>query len=234
MTRRALPLPAALLWLTGCVVETSGPVHYEHSAFDRGQVETLRLNLVMGAGKLRIGSGTEKLLRADFGYNVPAWKPTIQFQNNYGQASMTISQPETHHVNVGRAEYTWDLALNRDVPLDLSLRFGAGEAKLDLGSLPLRGVRVDMGVGQVEMDLRGVPKQNYDVSINGGVGQATVRLPDDVGIVADAHGGIGEIHASGLHKDDSGRYVNEAYGTSKVTIHVTVNGGIGEIRLIAD
>jgi hypothetical protein len=234
MIRRALALAAGMLYLAGCTVETAGPVHHEYNAIDRGQVETLRLNLIMGAGELRVGSGTEKLIRADFGYNVPAWKPVVDFQSANGHGDMTIRQPETHHANFGHNEYNWDLRLNRDVPLDLSVHFGAGEAKLDLSGLMLRSVSVDMGVGQVDMDLRGFPKQDYDVSINGGVGEATVRLPADIGVVADAHGGIGEIQANGLRKESGGRYVNDAYGTAKVTVHVTVNGGVGSIRLIAE
>ncbi len=234
MICRTLALAAALSWLAGCTVETAGPVHHEYNSIDRGQVEYLHLNLIMGAGELRVGAGTEKLIRTDFGYNTPAWKPVVDFQSAGGRGEMTIRQPETHQANFGHNQYNWDLRLNRDVPLDLSVHFGAGEAKLDLGGLVLRSVNVDMGVGQVDMDLRGFPKQNYSVNINGGVGEATVRLPADVGLVADAHGGIGEIHTSGLRKQDGGRYVNDAYGTAKVTVHVTVNGGIGSIRLIAD
>jgi N-terminal domain of toast_rack, DUF2154 len=234
MTAKPLLLAATILSLAGCVVENAGPTHHEFSSFDRDKVETLRLNLVMGVGQLTVGAGTEKLVRADFGYSVPSWKPVVDFSTANGRGDMTIRQPETHHANFGHNEYRWDLLLNRDVPLDLSVHFGAGESKLDLGSLSLRSVSVDMGVGKVEMDLRGTPTKNYDVSINGGVGEATVRLPGDVGIVADAHGGIGDIHASGLRKEEGGRYVNDAYGAAKVTVHVTVNGGVGSIRLIAD
>jgi hypothetical protein len=234
MIRRSVPLLLGMLCLAGCMVETAGPVHHEYQAIDRDQIETLRLNLVMGAGELRVGSGTEKLVRADFGYNVPAWKPDFQFHSANGRGDLTIRQPETHRANFGHTEYQWALTLNREVPLDLSVHFGAGQAKLDLGGLSLRSVNVDMGVGQVDMDLRGLPKQDYDVRINGGVGEATVRLPADVGLVADAHGGIGEIQAHGLRKESGGRYVNDAYGSAKVTIHLTVNGGIGSINLIAD
>ena len=103
----------------------------------------------MGAGELRVGAGTEKLIRTDFGYNTPAWKPVVDFQSAGGRGEITIRQPETHQANFGHNQYNWDLRLNRDVPLDLSVHFGAGEAKLDLGGLVLRSVNVDMGVGQV-------------------------------------------------------------------------------------
>src|SRR5207248_4717108 len=168
-------------------------------AIDRDSAEGVGVQLRRGAGNLRIGSGTEKLVRADFDYNVPSWKPEVQ----YSGGVLRISQPEGRSTHFGNTKYEWDLRMNRDVMLDLNINFGAGEARLDLGTLTLRKVDVQMGVGSLEMDLRGNPKHNYDVSINGGVGEATVRLPADAGVYATASGGIGEISARGLHQDGS-------------------------------
>ena len=110
---------------------------------------------------------------------------------------------------------------------------GAGESRLDLGDLTLRRVNVEMGVGELRMDLRGAPKNDYSVYIRGGVGEATVYLPEGVGIEADVEGGIGGIHAPGLEKRD-GRYVNDSYGHAKTTVRLDIRGGIGAINLIAN
>src|SRR5258707_301992 len=83
-----------------------------------------------------------------------------------------------------------DVQLNTKVRLDLAVHFGAGQARLDLGSLQLRGVELEMGVGQLDLDLRGAPRHSYSVAIHGGIGEATVRLSADAGIYAEAHGGI--------------------------------------------
>ena len=83
------------------------------------------------------------------------------------------------------------------------------------------------------LDLRGQPKRDYDVSVSGGVGQATVYLPKNVGIEAEAHGGIGHIEVRGLEKHGN-VWQNSLYDTAKVTVRVKVQGGIGEIRIIAD
>jgi len=57
-----------------------------------------------------------------------------------------------------------------------------------------------------------------------------VRLPKNVGVIAQASGGIGSIRVHGL-KEEGGSYTNEAYGKSPATIHLKVEGGIGEIVL---
>ena len=220
-----------LLGLTGCVVvnDHTAPTEHDFRAIDRDASEIVRAHFKMGAGNLRIGSGTDKLMRADFDFNVPAWKPEVQ----YTAGVLRVSQPEGHSAQFGNSKYEWDVRLSRDVKLDLDVNFGAGEARLDLGSLSLRRVDVHMGVGSLQMDLRGSPKHSYDVSINGGVGEATVRLPSDVGIYAEARGGIGEISAHGLHQDGS-TYYNDAYRKSPVTIKLDIHGGIGSIKLISE
>jgi predicted membrane protein len=104
---------------------------------------------------------------------------------------------------------------------------------MNLGSLDLRSVRIEMGVGEVRVDLRGKPTRDYNVNIQGGVGQATVYLPRDVGVVAKAAGGIGNISVHGLEKR-GGQYINPAHENAPVTIHLNVEGGVGEINLIAE
>jgi predicted membrane protein len=104
---------------------------------------------------------------------------------------------------------------------------------MDLGGLALRHVDLQMGVGNLDMDLRGPVSHDYDVRIQGGVGNATVHLPADASVDAEASGGLGSIHASGLRKEGS-HYYNESYGKAKNTVRITVEGGIGNIRLIEE
>ena len=233
MDIRCLPLLAAALCLSSCVVYTTGPVRHNSRSVERDASERVHVDLHMGAGNLMIGGGARKLLNADFTYNVASWAPEVRYSSTGTNGNLTIRQPGQGHAQIGRTRYQWDLALNNDVPIDLSLHFGAGEARLDLSSLSLRSVEVHMGGGKLDMDLRGNPKHNYDVHVHGGIGEATVHLPAGVGVYAEGSGGIGEIKTQGLRRE-GGHWVNDAYEDSKVRIHVDVHGGIGAIRLIAD
>ena len=187
----------------------------------------------MGAGELRVRGGASKLLEARFRYNRLRMRPVVSYHASGGRGHLVIEEPRGMHTAPRRNQ--WELAFNNGKPLDLDLNCGAGETHLDLGDLSLRSVTVHMGVGELRMDLRGTPKNDYSVSINGGVGEATVYLPggSDVGVEAEAQGGIGGISTSGLRKRD-GRYVNDAFGHAKTTVRVEIHGGIGEIRLVAD
>jgi hypothetical protein len=234
MTVRYLLVPA-LLSLTGCVIETNraGPVQYSAENVEMDDSEAVRVELRMGAGDLRVTDGASKLLRADFAYSVPAWKPEVRYHRAGKQSTLTIEQPGSNHTSFGNTKYSWDLQLNKKLPVDLSLNFGAGQARLDLGSLDLRGVDLSMGVGELEVDLRGVPRHSYNLGIHGGIGQATVRVSADAGIYAEAHGGIGSVKVRGLRNED-GHWVSPSYHGPGNKIRIEIQGGIGQINLIAD
>jgi hypothetical protein len=122
------------------------------------------------------------------------------------------------------------LRLKDNIPVELEVHLGAGKSDLVLGSLALRRLDVNMGVGECVVDLAGDWKEDLRANIKGGIGKATVRLPQDVGVRVRAKGGIGEIRRGPLQRKGD-FFVNDAYGKSAVTLDVNVEGGIGEINL---
>jgi uncharacterized protein DUF2154 len=222
------------LWgLAGCDgdFEGRGPTQTETQSVDLDKSEYVRVDLRMGAGELSVRGGSPKLMDGEFSFRRLAMRPEIHYDGSDFRGHLRIEEPSGVHSHNSR--YRWDLRLNDEKPLDLNVDFGAGEGRMDLGSLNLRSVEVHMGVGELRMDLRGTPKNDYTVSLRGGVGELTVYLPHGVGVVADAQGGIGGINAHGLEKR-AGEYVNEAYGRSKTTVRLDIRGGIGAINLVDD
>src|SRR5579885_1410712 len=158
-----------------------------------------------------------------------------QFKDGRGQTAdrHRHRQAPRGGFHTGPDRYGLAFRLNREVPRNLGVQFGAGEAHLDVGGLTVRNLEVEMGVGQLDLDLRGTPKQSYDVRIRGGVGEAVVHLPSEVGVEAEAQGGLGSVQASGL-RHDGNRYYNDAWENSKIRIHLDIQGGVGSIRLLAE
>ena len=69
------------------------------------------------------------------------------------------------------------------------------------------------------------------MQVHGGVGEARIRLPKDIGAEVKATGGLGSIDTKGLTKRD-GKYYNDAYSDDKpARSHMEVQGGIGNISL---
>ncbi len=225
-----------LLLSSGCEIDLGrqGPPKTEPVAVELGKTEMARVELRMKVGELKLtgDAANSKLIEGDLRYLDPE-KPVVRSDSSSFRTTVSIDQPTRGHTSSRGDGYSWNLRLNPGVPLDLQLDFGVGEGRLNLGDLNLRTLDVHMGVGQLNVDLRGMPKHDYSVTVHGGVGQATILFPSGVGIVADAHGGIGSVQVQGLEKDN-GRYINSSYGHSKVTIRADISGGIGEIKLIAE
>ncbi len=234
--RLIFPVAAiSLLILTGCTInldhDSGGPARTDTKSIDLDKSEMVRVVLKMGAGELNVRGGSAKLMDAEFNYSNPRLKPEVHYDGAGFRGHLQVEEP-SGSFHGGNSKYRWDLRFNDDKPLDMEVHFGAGEGRLDLGSLSLRSLEVHMGVGELRVDLRGKPKHDYDVNVHGGVGEATIYLPGDgVGISADASGGIGGVSAPGLQKRD-GRYMNDAYGHAKTNIHLVIRGGIGSINLV--
>jgi hypothetical protein len=214
--------------LGGCNFQSTGETRTETVSFDLGDAKLVRAMIRMGGGEMHIRSGTAKLMEGKFDYNVPEWKPAIDYKAATGEIS--LSQP-TYSASFGNAVNRWDVTLNSDVPMELLLNLGAGEANLELGRMNLSRVEMNIGAGEVKMDLRGEPKRDYTVHIRGGVGETVVFLPKDVGISATATKGIGDISVEGLEQRD-GVWVNPDRIGAPVTVRLDVKGGVGQIRLV--
>jgi uncharacterized protein DUF2154 len=222
----------ALSACSGIDSTPAGPEQHESRSVDLDKSEQVRAELKIGSGELDVRGGAQKLLDADFTYNVPSWKPDLRYTSSAGTGDLIVEQAGSTS-STGKAKNHWDLRLNDKVPLDLKVEFGAGEARLNLGSLTLSGLNVEIGAGTLRLDLRGAPTKDYSVRIRGGVGEATVYLPRDVGISANVTGGLGEISATGLRKTGD-LYVNDSAQTAKTKIRLDIQGGVGSIKLIAE
>ncbi len=210
----------------------TGETRNETVSFDLDDSKSVRVELSMGSGELRVTSGTSKLMEGNFFYNVADWKPIVDYRaGGASTGELKLSQPNSSGSSFGNSVNNWDVKLNDGLPLDVTANLGAGEANLDLGKMNLNRVEMSIGAGKVNMDLRGEPKRDYTVQIRGGVGETVVHLPKDAGIAASATKGIGDLSIEGLEQRD-GVWVNPDRIGAPATVRLDVKGGIGQIRLI--
>jgi hypothetical protein len=221
--------------LVGLSARHSGranPILHSPQSIDLQGATSVTAKIDMGAGQLNVNNGSSHLADADFSYDQDSGTPRMDYSVSGTNGNLDISQHENGGVHLGRNENTWTVRFG-EVPLDLNVDMGAGQGDLNLRGINLTRLKVEMGAGQINLDLSGDRKQSFDVDVQGGVGEARIRLPHEVGVEIRADGGIGSIDTEGLHKE-GGRWVNDAWGKSPITIHMNVEGGIGSIRLAVE
>jgi len=206
----------------------SGSKHTAQTVDLQG-AKSAHAKLEMGAGELTINGGSSHLLEADFNFTDAFDEPRVDYSVAGGTGQMTISQ-DSRTVHFGNSRNEWNLRFSNLIPWELQVNMGAGQGNLHFRDVPLTRLDLNMGAGQVDVDLTGDRKTDLTADIEGGVGQANIRLPKNVGVIAHASGGIGSVEVHGL-KHDGDSYTNDAYGKSHATIHLKVEGGIGQIVL---
>jgi hypothetical protein len=210
--------------------QTSELVH-ESQAVALGGAESVTVNLRMGAGELSISGGADSLVDVDFTYNVPDWKPTLDYVVSGNQGTLWIEQPKAENIFLDTYLYEWALRFNEGVTFtSITVELGAGKSQIDLSRISLTEFDLQMGAGDVEIDFTGERSTNINAIIRCGVGQLTVLLPRDVGVLVEANGGLGTITTTGLLNQGES-YVNKTYGETETLIILDIEGGIGEIDL---
>jgi len=207
-----------------------GELRTESQSVELGDAKSVDVNITIGAGDLVVTGGAERLLEADFTYNVAKLKPEVEFTDG----ALVVQHPDVRGYrtpqDITDFRNEWDLRLNNDVPMNLSLDMGAGTSDLQMTGLSLTDLDIILGAGKSTVDLNGGLTRDLDVTIDSGAANITVRLPKDVGVRVEVVAGVGRVEASGL-KQDGYVYTNEDYGTSEVNLHINIMTGIGQINL---
>jgi hypothetical protein len=225
-----LVLFAALL-ITGCASEARvGELRTESQSVELGDAESVRIEIDFGAGELMVTGGAEKLLEADFTYNVDELQPQVEYKDGI----LVLRQPEVRGLPALQGltgfRNEWTLHLNEGIPTDLSVNMGAGSSDLQLAELSLTGLDIDVGAGENTIDLSGDWARDLDVTIKAGAGDISLTLPKNVGARVEVDAGVGTVEAPGLRKDGN-VYTNTDYGVSDVTLYIDLEAGIGRINL---
>jgi N-terminal domain of toast_rack, DUF2154/Domain of unknown function (DUF5668) len=207
----------------------SGHHSRESQVVELKGAKAVHMNVSMPAGELHIEGGSPQLMEASFTQGSSWGAPSVDYSVENGVGTLDINQSSSNQL-MANSDNTWKLKVNDQVPLELVIDVGAGRGDLNLAKVNLTRLQVNIGAGQANIDLTGERGKDLDAEIHGGVGEAIVRLPKNIGVVATVHGGLGSVDVHGL-KEDDGEYTNAAYGKAPNTIHLTVEGGIGHIRL---
>lgn len=221
---------AALILAGAAACARVGDMHELNKSIPLDGAQSLDVDLRMSAGELQMGGGAAGLLEGRFRTNIEQWKPEVRYALDGVRGMLNIEQSRHNGLSWGRAENSWDVRLNDRIPVDLQAKFGAGEARLNLGTLNIHNLNLKMGVGDLTLDLSGYNQKGFSGRIKGGIGHAALFLPQNIGVRVTVHGGLGSIDASGFNVDHR-VYTNDAYGKSEATIDLDIEAGIGSLDL---
>ncbi len=193
----------------------------------RADESQLNVHVRYGAGELRInpGNGSE-LYRLGLRYDSRVFDPVAEYRN--GRLEVGVEGRGRGVKLRNTAAGNMDLALSRDVPMELDLDFGAVEAKLELGGLRISRLDIETGASDTELlfsDPNPVRCERLEISMGAaalsadGLGNANCERVKVEGGVGDLTLDFGGVWLDHMHAD-----ITIALGS--VTIYVPENVGV--------
>ena len=149
-------------------------------------------------------------------------------------ASIRGNQEELKSIDVSTTSGAIGLTLNgRFTSLQtLSLSESSGNISLATSGnfAALSSLQIKDTSGNTTLDLAGSWGHDLESTIRTSSGNVTIKLPSNVGVRVMTSVSSGNVAATGLHLED-GAYVNDAYGTSPVTLTFDIKVTSGNITL---
>ena len=200
-----------------------------------GDATSLDATVRMGVGTLSLSAAEPSstlALSGGFKYAPASWKPDVNYSVEGTSGKLSVAQPEmSSKPDFGRSENTWDLRLPQGVPTKLSLKLGVGESTIDLHKIDLTGLEMTTGVGKSTIDISGPRAGDLSARIEAGIGEVDITVPRNVGVtIIGGKDGLGDLKADGF-TDSGGEPRNAAWNQSGPKIELTLNRGIGEVKI---
>ena len=206
--------------------------HYRISDIDQLQVY---INYNLGELSLKTNH-RPGLIDGSIRYYPSLTKPKIQYKtrgltgildiraktnDDERPSSITWDEIKSFKVNTDQLKNELEFELPGDIPTDLDLNFGLGEAQLDLTDLQLSDLNLDCGLSDVQLQ---VDKRNEiscrRVKINNGLGSFTGR-------------GLGYLQAKWVEvKVGLGSAELDFRGQIQEDLEINVDVGLGTLELI--
>ncbi|HET6762916.1 MAG TPA: hypothetical protein VFH27_04565 [Longimicrobiaceae bacterium] len=184
----------ALALAAGATLAMGQPAHAQtwralSSARQRAGEQSLNVEMEYGAGTLRVQpAGGDLLYRLEMRYDEDRFRPVTEYDAASASLKLGLHGREGHGGERTRGG-TSTLSLSGAVPVSLDLKFGAGDASLDLGGMALRRLRLSTGASETRVTFAAPNRvEAEEVRLEAGAAQITVT-------------GLGNAHASLIRLD---------------------------------
>jgi len=187
------------------------------------EVNKAKVSIKAGGGEIDIDSENQnETLTASLSSNV------AQLADNYSVEDSTqiidLSMEADSNWWVGNIDSKLQVNLTRNLPIDLSIDFGAADADIDLSKVHLTGLSIKTGASSTKIKL-GDKGDEVSVKIETGASSITVYIPEDSGVKATVSQGLASVDLADLTETSEGAYESSNYESAKKVINLDIKIG---------
>ena len=119
-----------------------------------GEVDSLKVTIKFGAGKLDLISGEEDVFKGEFQYDKSILKPNVQYEILGKTGILTLSQSIKKDLDLPFPyKNRWNLKLPSDVPLQLYINTATYSGYIDLTNLQIEYFHLNSGASQTNIEF---------------------------------------------------------------------------------
>jgi hypothetical protein len=226
-----LGLILAGLWvLFGVFLRRSGKIETETASIDLQGANSASLKINHGAGELNIHSGANpnELAHGSFagGLEHKATRNGDRLEVRIKPAKDVMDFPFFGP----RVQLDWDVALNPQIPIALTLNVGANKSMLDLRDLNLTDLKLETGASDTRVTLPATGRYRADFDL--GAASLEVIVPD--GLSARIHTSIGAVSLQvneARFPRNGNYYQSPDYDSAANAVDMTIDAGAASIKV---
>ena len=186
-----------------------------------GEVDSLKVTIKFGAGKLGLISGEEDVFKGNFQYDKSILKPNIRYKILGETGILTLSQSIKKDLNLSFPHKNiWNLKLPSGVPLQLYINTATYSGDIDLTNLQIENFYLNSGASQTNIVFN-QPNLIDLKNINIKTGASTIKM---LGL---ANANFNEMNFTG----GAGSYTFDFSGNLTKKSKVNINAGAAKIIL---
>lgn len=189
--------------------------------------QRLSATLQFGAADLDIDGDTTQAYEASIDYR--NLEPVISSSSNATGTELSIQEPRQSVVSQPNSK--WEVSLNPDLPLSLTVNSGACDAELDLQRNRLTDLNISAGAGQYTIKI-GDRSPSVSVQINAAATEVRLTVPASAGLRMRASGVLMDTNFAAIGLVRSGdAWVSPGFDNAAQKIDAQFNGAVGSIHI---
>jgi hypothetical protein len=226
-----LAVIAGSVWWLGSQSQAKDPLPAESIRQPLGDAAAARVTFDLGVDKIYIEAGTETeyLMEAQVALHHNQ-SLTKDYSIVDGKAELSLSSS-----GVWRAlpfspivgERTWDVGLNKRIPLQIDIDMGVGALELDLSRLKVTDLTIDLGIGMTKLTL---PSEGrVQAEIDSAIGQTVIIIPESMAARINIDTGIASREIPRKYAQLGEVYISPAYMDASEKIDIKISQAIGQV-----
>jgi len=204
----------------------------------RGDAESAQVPLNLGTGNLTLDgtAGSESLATGTLEYFQNRSAPEQSVSKVDSKAMLTLRQREENGFDFanwfGSAHgLEWDVHLTPAIPMSVNADLGTGNSTLDLSRLKVTNVDVNSGTGNTTVIFPASAGQ-VTGTVDGGVGNLNLKVPEGVEARIDASSGIGNVNIDPrFTKQGDHIYTTSGYDKATNKLDLNLDVGVGNVEI---